>query len=112
MERPLQQRTVSCTSFAITVLALTCATPTNCLAFFSGCIGPRITRVPAWVWLLFSASFIATVGLFGLRPSLIKAQRSILLLKGNQVMSEANAVEILLVEDNPGDMELTLRALR
>jgi len=48
---------------------------------------------------------------FGPRRSSTKALRFTLRLKGAHAMIE-NAVEILLVEDNPNDVELTLHALR
>ena len=47
--------------------ALTCSTPTSCLACSSGCTAPRSTKAPAWAWRLCSASSIATVDACGRR---------------------------------------------
>src|SRR5207245_10679130 len=58
-----------------------------------------------------SASSTATAGASGLRQKLSTARPSISLYKEQLSMLE-NTVEILLVEDNPDDVELTLHAFR
>lgn len=68
-------------------------------------------RELALAWPPFSALFIAMVGASGLKPLSIRARHSILRLEVVARVSESY-VEILLVEDNPHDVELTMHALR
>src|SRR3990167_5347528 len=58
-----------------------------------------------------SASFIDTAERSGPRPASTKERLSTLLSKEDPLMADS-AVEILLVEDNPNDVELTLRVLK
>src|ERR1700686_759364 len=93
-----------------TGLASTCVTSTSCLASFSGCIEWRTFRVPASAWRWSDESSSATEARSGPRPLSTRARPSI--SRWGTEMREPEAVEILLVEDNPNDVELTLHALR
>src|SRR3989449_5745508 len=89
----------------------TCSTQTN----FSGCpsagIAPRPRRDPAWVWRSSNASSPATVGASGRKRPSTRARPSTSLSKEQLPMHE-KSIEILLVEDNPDDVELTLHAFQ
>src|SRR5215208_1677085 len=98
-------------SSTIMALASICAMRTSSLAFSSGCITPRITKVPAWGWLPCSGSFGAMAGASGPKEKSTRARRSPLLLEANRPMTE-HQVEILLVEDNTSDIKLTLHAFK
>src|SRR3972149_6303594 len=118
----------SAISSATTAWASTCATPTNSSGSSSACIAPRNTKARASASPLSSASSSATAGMPGPRQKWTKARRSISRfeigdwrLSGHHPQSAIsiqefpmleNHVEILLVEDNPNDVELTLHALR
>src|SRR5574341_2286658 len=91
--------------------ASTCSMPTSCLACFSGCIAPKTTRGRGWAWRPCSASSTVTAGGCGPRARWTGAPRSISRWEGRRLMNES-PVEILLVEDNPNDVELTLHALK
>lgn len=68
-------------------------------------------REPASAWPPFSVSSIVMVGVSGPTPLLIGARHSILRLEVVARVPESY-VEILLVEDNPHDVELTMHALK
>src|SRR3989454_11903713 len=89
----------------------TCSTSTNSSASSSACIGPRSMREPVSVWPSFNASSTATAGASGRKRPSTRARHSTLLSKEQLPMLE-KSVEILLVEDNPNDVELTLHAFR
>src|SRR5256712_3418925 len=89
----------------------TCRAPKHSAASSSACSPTRSTREPVSVSPSFNASSTATAGAFGLRQQLSTARPSISLYKEQFPMLE-NTVEILLVEDNPDDVELTLHAFQ
>src|SRR5438552_12262812 len=91
--------------------ALICATPTNCSGSSSACTAPRTTKAPAWGWPPCSASSTVMAAAFGPKRKWIRERPSALLSDKVSLMSE-NMIEILLVEDNPNDVELTLHAFR
>src|SRR3989442_126740 len=100
--------------------------PTSCLASFSDCTARRTSKEQAWDWPLFSESFISTEGASGQRRRSIRVlpfssalrlrtmddKRRMVTREGKTVTArEHEAIEILLVEDDPLDLEMTLRAL-
>src|SRR2546430_12062656 len=85
--------------------------PTNSSGCSSVCIAPRNMREPGSVSPSSSASSTATAGASGRKRPSTTARPSISLYKEQLSMLE-NTVEILLVEDNPDDVELTLHAFR
>src|SRR5579863_3843292 len=104
---------------------LKCSTWANCLACFSACTRRGISKAQGSGSRLCSALFGSMADGFGRRPNSIKGQRSFLFserlkrtrsLNGNWRLRRrwhmSSQVEILLVEDSPEDVELTLRALR
>src|SRR2546422_9118757 len=68
-------------------------------------------REPASVWRSSNASSTATAGASGRKRPSTRARHSTSLSKEQLPMRE-NPVEILLVEDNPDDVELTLHAFQ
>src|SRR5688572_28667814 len=96
----------------IMVSALTGAMPPSCSAYSSGCTAPRSTRAPASGWQPSNALSIATAGACGPKPRWAKGRLSTLRSKEDRFLMANQPVEILLVEDDPDDVELTLRALR
>src|SRR6266849_2335478 len=89
----------------------TCSMPTNFSGCSSACIVPRTMRVPGSVWTSCSASSTATAGAFGRKRPSTWARPSTALSMEKLPMLE-KSVEILLVEDNPDDVELTLHAFQ
>src|ERR1051326_1120392 len=100
--------------------------PTSCLASFSDCTARRTSKEQASDWPPFNESFISTEGASGPRRRSIRVLPFSLALrlrttddKGRMVPREGRtvtareheAIEILLVEDDPLDLEMTLRAL-
>ena len=74
---------------------------------------PRNTRARAWAWRSCSGSSTATAGASGPRRRWTRAPHSISPWKERLSMTESGvSLEILLVEDNPNDVELTLHALQ
>jgi two-component system response regulator len=88
----------------------TCDTPTSYSACSRGCIARRISKAPASAWRSCSASSIVTVGESGPKRRLTRARHSTS-RREFQIMTEQRA-EILLVEDNPNDVKLTLNAFK
>src|SRR5438128_1355391 len=88
----------------------TCSTPTSCSACSSACTGRRTTREPGWGWLSWHEWSTGTAGASGPRPSPKRARRSSSRWRATSVSEAGRAVEILLVEDNPNDVQLTLHA--
>src|SRR6266581_3578244 len=89
----------------------TCSTQTNFSGCSSTCIAPRTMREPASVWRSSNASSTATEGAYGRKRPSTRARHSTSLSKEQLTMRE-KTVEILLVEDNPDDVELTLHAFQ
>src|SRR3954470_1779486 len=90
---------------------------TNCSASSNACTARRSLRGRASAWRLCSASYSDMAGACGRKAKLTRARHSISRCQemGTSMTDNspnANEVEILLVEDNPNDAELTLRALR
>src|SRR5713226_6848778 len=100
---------------------------TNCLASFSGCTVARISKEQAWDWRPFNESFISTAGVSGLKRRSIRAlpffsalrpgttdDKRPMFTREGRIVTTVNheEVEILLVEDDPFDLEMTLLALR
>src|SRR5262245_62765462 len=77
----------------------------------SACTAPTSTTGRALVWRLCSGSSSATVGECGPRRPSTKARHFPSRSAETALMTE-NVVEILLAEDNPNDVELTLHTLR
>src|SRR5438876_4407868 len=82
----------------------------SCLACSSACTVPRSTRARASAWRSCSASSIGTAAAHGQSRNSTKARHSI--SRWEVPLMTGDPVEILLVEDNPNDAELTLRSLR
>src|SRR5579864_9099407 len=82
---------------------------TSSSASFNGCIALRTSREPASVWRLCSASFTVTGDVSGRKHKSTRARHFTLRL---EAMMIEGAIEILLVEDNPDDVRLTLDTLR
>src|SRR5687767_24439 len=97
-------------------LALTCSMQTSSSVFFNDCMAQRNSRERALAWRLFSASFIGTGAESGLKVRSTKAQHFISRCQRRTIVMQRiqnlNEVEVLLVEDNPSDAELTMRALK
>src|SRR5713101_764206 len=91
--------------------ALICSTLANSSGCSSAYIAPTSTTGRASAWRLCSGSSTATVGGCGPRRPSTKARHFPLRLAETALMTE-NVVEILLAEDNPNDVELTLHALK
>src|SRR5271165_1273690 len=103
--------------------------PVNYLVCSNVCTGPKTSKAQAWVWRRLTASCGNTVAAFGLKLNWTREQR-FTSLSGvlPQVPRRTNSrlgrpsyrradmiqgpIEILLVEDNPDDVELTLHSLR
>src|SRR5262245_14450482 len=98
---PAARRPFTC---ATTVPGSIPSTRTSCSGRFSGCTPCQNSRVPASALRPSSASSIATAARSGrkARPTAARAFSS----------RSTDMNEILLVEDNPDDVELTLRAFR
>src|SRR5438309_5064709 len=101
--------------------------PTSCLASFSACTARRTSKEQAWDWPLFNESFISTAGASGPKRRSIRVlhfssalhlrttdgKRRMLTREARMVTArEHEAIEILLVEDDPLDLEMTMRALQ
>src|SRR5439155_18983719 len=101
--------------------------PTSCLASFSACTARRTSKAQAWDWPLCNESFISTAGACGpkrrsirvlpfssaLRLRTTDGKQRILTTGGRMVTTrEHEEIEILLVEDDPLDLEMTMRALQ
>src|SRR6188474_2852675 len=81
----------------------------------SACTANQISTGPVWGWQLYRESSIAMGGMSGPKEKLIRVPLSILPChRKEKIMSnrDVNAVDVLLVEDNPRDAELTIRALK
>src|SRR6266566_6760102 len=114
----------------------TCATPTNSSESFSACIVPKTTRAPASAWRSYNASCSGMVGgsgqtelwtmarrflspsgdnwttrIDGRRKAPMTAMDSRPAMRPEMTMEDLS-VDILLVEDNPSDVRLTLHALK
>src|ERR1035437_2386221 len=85
--------------------------PTNFSASSSGCTALPITTGQVWAWQSCSGSFTVTAAGSGERLNSTRAPPFLLRLNEDQSMTE-NAVEILLVEDNPNDEKLALHAFK
>src|SRR3989442_11638813 len=94
----------------ITAWDSTCSTPASSLGSSSVCTGPKSMTELASGWQSSNASCTGTVGGSGPRRPSTGARHSTSLWEGPMASVE-RAVEILLVEDSPHDMELTLHAL-
>src|SRR5207247_738248 len=89
----------------------TCSTQTNFSGCSSACITPKTMREPASAWRSSNASFTATAGASGRKRPSTRARHSTSLSKEQLPMRE-KSIEILLVEDNPDDVALTLHAFQ
>src|ERR1051326_2687344 len=96
-----------------TASASTCATPTNSSVSSNGSIQRTNSAGPASVSRSSSESFNGTAAGFGRSqpPGRARPSRSRYPKRQEEKMDDRE-VEILLVEDNESDLELTLRALR
>src|SRR5437660_6470693 len=87
--------------------------PTSCSASFSGFIHSRSLRGPGWGWPLSSASSNGTEEGCGRRGKSTRVRGSSSpYLDWEAQMTDLNEIEVLLVEDNPHDTEMTLEALK
>src|SRR5512145_1912140 len=84
----------------------------SCLASFKGCTGKANSKEQASVWRLCSGSSAATAGAFGQRANRKRAQHSIFLYLARRIQMTNDNIDVLLVEDNPRDAELTIRAFK
>src|SRR6202453_2720144 len=89
-------------------------TVTNFLAYSNGCIARRNLKARAWDWRWCNASSIVTEAKSGPKEKSIREQLFISPCQHerNLQMSNHTEVEVLLVEDNSRDAEMTLRTLR
>src|SRR5580700_5531393 len=89
--------------------------PTSCLAFFSDCIRPRPSKAQASDSPLSSGLSTVTEAKFGPRAKLMKAQHSFSRFPGTESTAETRTMDslgrILIVEDDPKDVDLTMTAL-
>src|SRR5579864_1378852 len=97
--------------------------PGSSLAFFSDFIGRKILRARELGWQPCKGSSTSTAGAYGRRRKSTKAQRStspwglpsprarIIQNEGKRHDMPEDGIEILLVEDNPKDLKLTMKAL-
>src|SRR5579859_5642531 len=87
---------------------------TNCSASSSGCIARRSLKALAWGWPWSNASSSAMGAKSGPKENSIRGPHSISPCQPpkNQKMNQHIEVEVLLVEDNLRDAEMTLRTLR
>src|SRR5439155_18876174 len=83
---------------------------TNSSASSSACTAPTSTKGPAWAWQSCSVSSIVMEDASGPRLRSIRVQHFPLPLRERPTMRE-HVIEILLAEDNPSDVRLTLHAL-
>src|SRR2546426_12368516 len=90
--------------------ASTCNTWGNSLESSSGFIARRSTKERESVSRLCSASFTGMAAASGQKQQWTRARHSI--SRWGAIPIAGDPVEILLVEDNPSDAELTLRAHR
>src|SRR2546426_6099531 len=90
--------------------ASTCNTWGNSLESSSGSIAPRTMKEQESVSRLCSASFTGMAAASGQKQKWTKARHSI--SPWGVPLMTGEPVEILLVEDNPNDEELTLRSLK
>src|SRR5581483_572662 len=109
--RPLIAHPKRYTLSKITAAASICIIPASCLVYFSACTAPRSMRAPASGWRSFSASSIDMAAACGPRRQSTKGRHSISRWEGADHMAN-QPVEILLVEDNPNDVRLTLHAFK
>jgi two-component system, response regulator len=86
--------------------------PEGCSVRFNVCTLWPNSREREWDSLPFSGSSIATAAEFGPKALWIKERRSISLCEGSMAEERIKEMVILLVEDNPDDEALTLRALK
>src|SRR5260370_40174778 len=101
--------------------------PAKCLVSFTGCTARRISKEQAWGWPPSNESFTSMADAFGLKrrsiralpffsalhPRVMEGQMAILTTEGKMVVTANHEeVEILLVEDDPLDLEMTLRAVQ
>src|SRR3989442_5199513 len=99
-----------CMSSKTTESASTCNTWGNSLESSSGFIATRSTKERESVSRLCSASDTGMAAASGQKQPWTRARHSI--SRWGAIPMAGDPVEILLVEDNPSDAELTLRALR
>src|ERR1035437_880574 len=85
--------------------------PTSSLAYFSACIPRRHSREPGLAWPMFSALSPVMAAASGLRLQSTRALRSISRYQTTRRQTMTELKPILLAEDNPKDVELTLEAL-
>src|SRR5688572_30654648 len=88
------------------------ATRPSSLAFSSGCTIRANSRAPGSDSRWCIASCRGTAGGYGRKASPARARRSISHCCGARTMEGFEQIEILLVEDNPLDAELTMTALK
>src|ERR1035437_7478035 len=84
---------------------------------FSGCRNGRTTWVRELVWLLPRRSLSSTAAGSGSSRDLARDRRFISLYPSKEVVDMRNgnnvkAIDILLVEDNPGDVRLTVESMK
>ena len=103
-----RQRPRRCTSSATTASASTCATPTSCSASSSGCTAEEF-GAPASGSPSSRASSTGTAAASGPTATPGEGATFYFTLEAGERVNE-RIVDILLVEDNPNDVELTLRA--
>src|SRR5688572_12659848 len=96
--------------FSSVTMALdsTWRTQTSCSVSSSACIRSVNSRAQAWDWQPCSGSLTFTADGSGLKAPKARERRSTLLCDGGRMEHKM----ILLVEDNPDDEALTLRALK
>src|SRR5512140_1809080 len=92
----------------------TCSMSASCSASFRDCTARRNSRAPVLGSQSSIESWPGTAGVCGRKASLMRAPPSISVCQQRRkLMSDhLESVNILLVEDNPADAELCIRALR
>src|SRR4030067_3062357 len=85
---------------------------TNSSESSSGCTARMSTKAPASGWPSFNASSIATVDASGWKARSTGEPPSTSPCRRGRIMNIEMPLEILLVEDNPNDVELALHALK
>src|SRR5215813_6882827 len=83
----------------------------SCSACSSACTGRRTSKAPASAWRRCSASSRATAGASGPKARSTAARLSISRCRNSRGEAMNGLGRILLVEDDPKDVELTMTAL-
>src|SRR5690349_9847291 len=102
----------ACIGCGTTAWDSTCVSPTSSSASSNGSTAPRTMRARALDWRSCSASCCVMAVASGPNRRRTRERHSFSRWEANPRMNSDDQVEILLVEDNPNDLELALHALK